>query len=194
MEATNQFKGEIISFKTAAEFRKWLSKNHTQEEGIWIRFFKKDSGLQTFTYAEALDEALCYGWIDSQKKTYDNKSFIQKFSQHRARSVWSQRNMEHIERLIKAKKMRAEGLKQYEAAKKDGRLDNAYAPGNKTEIPEDLMKVVNKDPKLKAFVAKLNKANIMAIAFRLSTAKKPETRERRFQMILEMLKKGEKFY
>ena len=90
--------------------------------------------------------------------------------------------------------MHAEGLKQYEAAKKDGRLDNAYAPGSKAEIPEDLMKVVNKDPKMKAFVATLNKANIMAIAFRLSTAKKPETRERRFQMILEMLKRGEKFH
>ncbi|MCB1676949.1 MAG: YdeI/OmpD-associated family protein [Halioglobus sp.] len=187
-------KGEIITFKTAAEFRKWLSKNHKQEEGIWIRFFKKDSGLKTFSYEEALDEALCYGWIDSQKKTYDNKSFIQKFSQRRARSIWSQRNMEHIERLIKEKKMHAEGLKQYEAAKNDGRLDNAYAPSSKAEIPADLMKVINKDQKMKAFVATLTKANIMAISFRLNTAKKPETRERRFQMILEMLKKGEKFY
>lgn len=189
-----QAKGEIITFKSAAEFRKWLSKNHKQEEGIWIRFFKKDSGLKTFSYEEALDEALCYGWIDSQKNKYDDKSFIQKFSQRRARSIWSQRNIEHIQRLIKEKKMMPEGLKQYEAAKKDGRLDNAYAPGSKAEIPEDLMKVINKDPKMKAFVATLNKANIMAISFRLSTAKKPETRERRFNLIVEMLKRGGKFH
>lgn len=187
-------KGEVISFKTAADFRKWLSKNHKQEEGIWIRFFKKDSGLKTFSYEEALDEALCYGWIDSQKNKYDDKSFIQKFSQRRTRSIWSQRNIEHIERLIKAKKMMKEGLAQYEAAKKDGRLDNAYAPGSKAEIPEDLMKVINKDPKMKVFVATLNRANIMAISFRLTTAKKPETRERRFNSILETLKKGEKLH
>lgn len=187
-------KGEIISFKTAAEFRKWLAKNHKQEEGVWIRFFKKDSGLKTFTYAEALDEALCYGWIDSLVNKYDDKSYIQKFSPRRARSVWSQRNIEHIERLIKAKKMRAEGLKQYEAAKKDGRLDNAYVPPSKAEIPADLMKVINKDPKMKAFVKTLNRANINAISFRLSTAKKPETRVKRFQLIVEMLKRGEKFH
>ena len=187
-------KGEIISFKSAAEFRKWLSKNHKQEEGIWIRFFKKDSGLKTFSYEEALDEALCYGWIDSQKNKYDDKSFIQKFSQRRPRSIWSQRNIEHIKRLIKAKKMMKEGLAQYEAAKKDGRLDNAYAPGSKAEIPEDLMRVINKDPEMKAFVATLNKANIMAISFRLGTAKKPDTRERRVNSILEMLERGEKFH
>lgn len=187
-------KEEIITFTTATEFRAWLSKNHKQKEGIWLRFFKKDSGLKTFSYEEALDEALCYGWIDSQKKKYDDKSFIQKFSQRRARSIWSQRNIEHVERLIKAKKMTKEGLKEFEAAKKDGRLDNAYAPASKAEIPADLMKVVNKDPKMKAFVATLSKANIMAISFRLSTAKKLETRERRFTLIVEMLKRGEKFY
>lgn len=181
-------------FKTPKQFRTWLQKNHKQLEAIWVQFFKKDSGVKSLVYKEALDEALCFGWIDSQAKTIDSKSYKQKFSLRRTRSVWSKRNIEHVERLIKEKKMTKAGLAQYEAAKKDGRLERAYVPPTEAVIPKDLQVIINKDKKMKLFAATLNRANINAIFYRLSTAVKPETRERRLQAIVEMLKAGKKFY
>lgn len=181
-------------FKTPKQFRSWLQKNHKQPEAIWVQFYKKDSGVKSMVYKEALDEALCFGWVDSQVKTIDEKSYKQKFSLRRPRSVWSKRNIERIERLIKEKKMMPAGLVQYEAAKKDGRLDRAYAPPTEAHIPADLQAIINKDKKMKAFVETLNRSNINAIYFRLSTAVKPETRERRLKAIVEMLKAGKKFY
>ncbi len=182
------------SFASASAWGKWLAANYAKADGIWLRIFNKESGEKTVTYAEALDEALCYGWIDGQKKKFDSDSWIQKFTPRRARSIWSKRNIEHIERLTKEKRMKASGLKAFEEAQKDGRLAAAYdSPSNATP-PDDFLKLLEKNKKAKAFFDSLNKTNKYAITWRLQTAKKPETREKRMNVILEMLAKGEKFH
>ncbi len=185
----------ILPFPSPATFRAWLLKHHaTHPDGIWIRFYKKGSGKKTITYAEALDEALCFGWIDSQLKTLDETSYKQRFSPRRARSIWSTRNIEHVKRLIKEKRMMPAGLAQVKAAKADGRHALAYDPPSKASIPKDLQAIIDADPKMKKFVATLNRSNIYAIFFRLTTAKKPETRDKRLKAIVAMLKAGKKFH
>jgi uncharacterized protein YdeI (YjbR/CyaY-like superfamily) len=185
---------EIINFKSAAEFRKWLAANHASSAGIWLRIFKKGSDRASITYAEALDEALCYGWIDGQKQTHDEESWRQKFTPRRTKSGWSKRNTEHAERLIRARKVEPAGLAEIEAAKKDGRWSAAYDSPSKARVPEDFMAALSKDKKALAFFGSLNKVNRYAIAYRLQTAKKPETRSRRIELILGMMKRGEKFH
>jgi uncharacterized protein YdeI (YjbR/CyaY-like superfamily) len=185
---------EIRTFAGSAEFEKWLEKNHTDSSGVWVRFFKKASGKKGITYDEALDVALCYGWIDSQVKKYDTDSYIQKFSTRGPKSIWSKRNREHVARLIKAKKMRPPGLAHIQAAKRDGRWDGAYDSPANMKIPTDFLKELSKDKKAKAFFDTLNRANLYAIGWRLQTAKKPETRARRMSAILAQLKAGKKFH
>lgn len=184
----------VIAFKSQKEWERWLDRNHSKPDGVWVQFFKKDSGIKALVYAEALDGALCYGWIDGQSKSYDEKSWIQKFTQRRSRSIWSKRNRENIERLIKAGKMKPAGLKEVEAAKADGRWERAYESPGSMEVPADFKKKLSKYKKAKTFFETLNKTNKYAIAWRLETAKKPETRERRMKVILEMLKKGQKIH
>ena len=182
------------SFKTPREWRSWLTKHHAKPEGIWLRFFKKASGVKSITYAEALDEALCFGWIDGQLKTYDTKSWLQKFTPRRSKSIWSKRNREHIARLIKEKRMTAAGLKEIELAKKDGRWEGAYDSPKNMQVPADFLRELKKDKNAYAFFQTLNKANTYAIAWRLQTAKKPETREKRMQALLQMLGQGKKLH
>ena len=182
------------AFATAGAWEQWLAANHAQSDGIWLRIFNKESGEKTVTYAEALDEALCYGWIDGQKKKLDSDSWIQKFTPRRARSIWSKRNIEHIERLTNENRMKAAGLKAFEEAKKDGRIAAAYDSPSNSSTPEDFLRLLEKDKKAKTFFDSLNKANKYAITWRLQTAKKQETREKRMKMILEMLARGEQFH
>jgi uncharacterized protein YdeI (YjbR/CyaY-like superfamily) len=184
----------IISFESPAQWEAWLAENHAQSTGIWLRIFKKDSGMPSINYAEALDEALCYGWIDGQKNKYDEQSWLQRFTPRRAKSMWSKINVGHVERLIKAEKMKAAGLKEIEAAKQGGRWQQAYDSHKNMTVPEDLLERLEKAPAAKAFFETLNKTNLYSIAFRLQTAKKAETREKRLNAILEMLSKGEKFH
>ncbi len=184
----------IISFESPSEWADWLAANHTQPTGIWLRFFKKGSGVTSITYAEALQEALCYGWIDGQANKYDEQSWLQKFTPRRKKSIWSKINTQHVERLIKEKKMKAAGLKEIEAAKQDGRWEQAYDSHKNMTIPEDFLLELEKNSTAKSFFKTLNKTNLYSIAFRLQTAKKPETREKRMKAILEMLSKGEKFH
>lgn len=184
----------IHSFESSKKWEEWLKKHHEDETGIWIKFFKKTSGVPTISYNEALDVALCYGWIDSLLNKYDDISYIQKFTPRRAKSMWSKHNREHIERLITAKRMHPAGLRAVEAAKADGRWDAAYDKPSTMEIPNDFLKELAKDKKAEKFFNTLTKANTYAIAWRLQTAKKPETRERRMKKILQMLTKGEKIY
>lgn len=185
---------EVIAFKTSKAFEKWLSGNYAVNKGIWIRFFKKDGSVKTITYNEALDEALCYGWIDGQIKKYDTQSWIHKFSPRNPGSIWSKRNTQHAERLIKAGKMKPSGLAEVEKAQADGRWEKAYdSPGQMT-IPDDLIDELNRNKKAKAFFKTLNRANLYAISWRLQTAKKPGTRAKRMKVILEMLSRGEKFH
>ena len=184
----------ILPFESAKAWETWIAKNHSGSEGVWLQMFKKDSGKRTVTYDEALDVALCYGWIDGQKKSYDKESFLQKFTPRRPRSVWSKRNQDHVARLIKSRRMKPAGLKAIAAAKKDGRWERAYDSPKNMTIPEDFLKELSKNKKAKEFFGTLNKANLYAIAWRLQTAKKPETREKRKQAILAMLAKGEKLH
>lgn len=184
----------VLFFKTQKEWEEWLSKNYTHQEGVWIKFFKKGSNIPTVTYDEALDEALCYGWIDGQVKSLDEKSYLQKFTPRRKRSMWSKRNTEHIARLSKLGKMKPSGLTEVESAKKDGRWQRAYESAKNMPIPEDFLKELSKNKKANEFFKTLNKTNTYAIAWQLHDAKRPETRERRMKKFIEMMSKGEKFY
>ena len=181
-------------FASAVLWRSWLDANHATSGGIWLRIHKKDSGKKTVTYAEALDEALCYGWIDGQKNKGDEYSWLQKFTPRRPRSMWSKKNCEHATRLIEAKRMTARGQKEVDAAKKDGRWDKAYDAASTMEIPADFLRALKKDKQALSFFESLNKANVFAIGWRLQTAKKPETRTRRMDVILQMMRDGRKFH
>jgi uncharacterized protein YdeI (YjbR/CyaY-like superfamily) len=185
---------DIISFRSAAELRKWLAANHRTSEGIWLRIYKKDSGVVTVTYAEAVDEALCFGWIDGLKQKHDELSWRQKFTPRRPKSGWSKINTRHVERLMAAGRMKAAGREQVEAAKKDGRWKAAYDSQARATFPKEFLQALSKNKGAQAFFESLSKSNKYAIAYRLQTAKKVETRERRMKMILEMLRKGEKFH
>jgi uncharacterized protein YdeI (YjbR/CyaY-like superfamily) len=184
----------ILSVRSPAEFRKWLAANHDKSDGIWLRIFKRNSEKASVTYAEALDEALCFGWIDGQKQKHDDQSWLQKFTRRRARSGWSRINTGHAERLIKAGRMKAPGQAEVDAAKKDGRWKAAYDSPSNSTFPDDFLAALGKNPKAKAFFDSLNKANRYAISYRLQTAKKPETRQKRMEMILAMLARGEAFH
>lgn len=184
----------VVSFASSKEWRKWLAENHDKSNGVWLRLFKKDSGEKTVTYAEALEEALCYGWIDGQKNKYDTQSYIQKFTPRRPKSIWSKRNTEIAERLIQEGKMKKVGMQQVELAKADGRWQQAYDSPKNMTVPEDFLQLLSKNKKAKAFFDELNKANQYAIAWRLQTAKKPETREKRLKEILQMMSEGKKFH
>lgn len=185
---------ETLSFASASDFRKWLQKHHDESSGLWLRIWKVHSEIATVTYAEALDEALCFGWIDGQKKPYDSESWLQKFTPRKAGSQWSQKNTEHVARLVKAKKMAPAGLREVNAAKKDGRWKTAYKSSATMEMPEDFLKLLAKNKKAKAFFATLNKTNLYSIYYRLQTAKKPETKAKRMLAIIEMLENGETFH
>lgn len=184
----------VKAFTNQKKWEAWLAKNHTKTGGVWVRMFKKDTGRPTVTYKEAVEEALCYGWIDGLMRSMDSESYIQKFTPRRAKSVWSKINTANAERLIKAGKMKPAGLKQIEAAKSDGRWARAYHPPSTAEMPHDFLKLVNKHKKAKDFLATLNKSNKFAIIYQLNSAKKVETRERRMQKFLGMLSKGHKLY
>jgi uncharacterized protein YdeI (YjbR/CyaY-like superfamily) len=190
MDKTNR----IRLFKSPDEWENWLDKNHLKSEGLWLRIYKKNSGKKSVTYSEALDEALCYGWIDGQKEKYDDKSWLQRFTPRRTGSIWSKKNTAHVERLLKDGKMKYAGLKEVNEAKADGRWDNAYHPQSSAGIPDDFMMELEKNNKAKIFFETLNKTNLYSIAYRLQTAKKIETRRKRMELILTMLSKGEKFH
>ena len=184
----------ILPFKTPAALRRWLVANHGKPIDLWIRLFKKSSGTPTITYAQALDEALCFGWIDAQKKSHDASSWIQRFCPRSARSKWSKINREHVERLLKAKKMAAAGIAAVDAAKNDGRWDAAYDSPSNATIPDELAAALKKNKKAKAFFETLSRANVYAITYRIQTVKKTETKERWVRRIIEMLESGEKFH
>lgn len=193
MAKTSIDKDPVLDFSRQAQWQAWLAKQHKKAAGAWLRLYKKDSGKATLSYAQALDSALCYGWIDGQKRSYDAQSWIQRFSPRRSRSAWSKINQGHVARLSKAGKMKPAGLAQVEAAKADGRWAQAYGYST-AAVPADFLKRLAKDKKALAFFKTLNKANSFAIYYRLNSAKKPETRARRLEAILAMMAKGEKFH
>jgi uncharacterized protein YdeI (YjbR/CyaY-like superfamily) len=183
-----------LTFNDSAEWRQWLDKHHATEDGVWVTFYKKASGIVKLNYAEALDQAICYGWIDGQVKKGDEQSYLQKFTPRRARSMWSKRNIEHVDRLSKAGLMTPAGLAEVQRAKENGQWDGAYDAPSQINIPDYFNDALDKNPKAKAFFDTLNKANVYAIAWRLQTAKTDETRKRRLEKILSMLEAGEKLH
>jgi uncharacterized protein YdeI (YjbR/CyaY-like superfamily) len=184
----------VIAFSHSSAFRDWLLKNHDNATGIWLQIFKNISGIESISYAEALDQALCFGWIDGQKKPHDAECWLQKFTPRRARSGWSKKNTEHVERLIKSRQMTASGLKEVNAAKEDGRWNAAYDSFSNAAAPEDFLSALAKNKKAHTFFNTLNKTNLYAIVYRLQTAKKPETKIKRIEAIVAMLERGETFH
>jgi len=184
----------IVSFESARGWRTWLAKHHARASSVWLRISKKGSSKASVTYAEALDEALCCGWIDSQKRAYDKSSWLQKFGPRKTASGWSKINTGHAERLRKAGRMKPAGLKEIQAAKRDGRWRSAYDSPSSARPPMDFLAALENNKKAKAFFVKLERRNSYAIIYRLQTAKKPETRAARMRTILEMLAKGKKFH
>jgi uncharacterized protein YdeI (YjbR/CyaY-like superfamily) len=181
------------SFRTPEAFRDWLEKNHDKSQGLWIRYFKKASGKPSIVYKEALDEALCFGWIDGQLKSEGEDSYLQRFTPRRARSNWSKVNREHVARLVREGRMHAAGLREVDRAKADGRWEGASEPPSRATLPDDFVAELEKpkNKKAKAFLASLPKMNAYAIHYRLHTAKKEETRKARMAKLIAQLNAGE---
>ena len=181
----------ILPFESKKKFADWLAKNHDKSAGLWLKIAKKATGISTVTYAEALDVALCYGWIDGQKGSFDEQYFLQKFTPRRPKSIWSKINVEKVEGLIASGEMKPAGLKADEAAKQDGRWDAAYASQKNIVVPTDFQSALEKNKKAKAFFETLTGSRRYSFLFRIETAKKAETREKRIRQFVEMLAKGE---
>lgn len=184
----------IRPFEDAAAFDAWLAKNHATEPELWLRNYKKGSGIATITHAEAVRVALGWGWIDGLRKGFDEVSFLQRFTPRRPRSIWSQVNRDQAERLIAEGKMHPPGLAEVDKAKSDGRWDAAYAPGRAMTVPDDLMAAIHADPAALAMFNTLNRQNVFALAFRVGNVKRAETRQRKIADFVAMLARGETLY
>jgi uncharacterized protein YdeI (YjbR/CyaY-like superfamily) len=184
----------VLLFPSQTDWHAWLEDNHNQPQGIWLKHAKKSSGKKSVSYQEALEEALCYGWIDSQKQAYDDDYYLQKFTPRGPRSVWSKINVAKVEELIKTGRMQPAGLAAINLAKQDGRWDAAYDSASTNKIPEDFLAELDKNPKAKEFFGTLNRANVYAFSWRIQTAKKPETRYARIEKFIQMLNRGEKLH
>jgi uncharacterized protein YdeI (YjbR/CyaY-like superfamily) len=184
----------VLLFAAPAELEAWLEENHASSQGVWLKIAKKGAAEPSVTYAEALELALCFGWIDSQKRGFDETHFLQRFTPRRPRGRWSRINREKAEALIAAGRMRSTGLAEVEAAKADGRWEAAYEGQRTAQVPPDLQRELDANPAAAEFFAGLDSANRYAIVYRLNDAKKPETRERRLRKFVAMLERGEKIH
>lgn len=184
----------VLLFTSQQDWHGWLEENHNKHQGLWLKHAKKSSGKQSVSYGEALEEALCYGWIDSQKQAYDKDYYLQKFTPRGPKSVWSKINVSKVESLIKMGRIQPAGLAAIDLAKQDGRWDAAYDSPSASTVPEDLQAALNENPKAKQFFETLNKANVYAFCWRVQTAKKPETRKARVESFIDMLNRGEKLH
>jgi uncharacterized protein YdeI (YjbR/CyaY-like superfamily) len=182
--------GQVIQFATSTDFETWLDANHDQNSGIWLMIAKKDSARQSITYAEAIDVALCFGWIDGQKARGDSEHWLQRFTPRSTRSRWSEINRDKAEELIVARRMRPAGLAEIERAKSDGRWDAAYKGQRTASIPADLQRELDRDPEAAGAFAGLDARNRYSIIWRINDAKRPETRQRRITKYLDMLRQG----
>ena len=185
---------KIKSFRSAAELERWLGKHHDREDELWLRIFKKDSGKPTVTYAEALDVVLCWGWIDGIRKSYDENSFLQRYSPRKPKSIWSHINREHVARLTAAGRMTPHGQKHIDAAKADGRWDAAYAPMRSSStdtIPKDLRAAIDANARARKTFELLNRQNLFALTFRTNNMKTPAGRAKKIETLVAMLARGE---
>ncbi len=186
---------KIRSFRSADAFEKWIASNHDRESELWLKIHKKASGLSTVTYAEALDIALCWGWIDGLKKSFDEKSFLQRFTPRKPKSIWSQVNRGHVARLVKAGRMTPHGLSKVNAAKADGRWQAAYAPIRSTtvkSVPNDLRKAINASPAARKKFNTISRQTLFAVVFRTNKMKTAAGRSRKIAELVKMLEREEK--
>jgi uncharacterized protein YdeI (YjbR/CyaY-like superfamily) len=178
-------------FKSARAFEVWLKKHHAASDGLWLKIAKRGVNEPSITYPEAVEIALCWGWIDGQKKSLDDRYYLQRFTPRRARSIWSKINVDKVEALVEAGRMQAPGYAQIEAAKADGRWARAYDGARTSTVPGDLLAALEAEPRAKAFFATIGAANRYAVLWRIQTAVKAETRARRIAQLVEMLARGE---
>ena len=187
----------IKSFRSEAQFEAWLRRHHDRASEVWLRVFKKQSGVPSITTAQALDVALCWGWIDAIRKSFDETSFLQRYTPRRARSVWSQINRDNIARLTAAGRMTPHGQAQVEAAKADGRWEAAYAPQRAATVdtvPADLRAAIEASPEARATFRTLGRQNLFALAFRTNAMKTAAGRARKIAALVEMLERGETIF
>jgi len=184
----------IMSFETQQGWEEWLKEHHAETKGIWLKIAKKEASTPSVSYAEALDSALCYGWIDGQKAAFDDKYWLQKFTPRTTKSIWSKVNCNKAEALIAEGRMQLAGLRQVELAKSDGRWERAYESQSKITIPDDFQSALDNNPKAKDFFNTLDSTNRYAFLFRIHSAKKPETRSAKIQKYVEMLHQQQKLY
>jgi uncharacterized protein YdeI (YjbR/CyaY-like superfamily) len=182
---------KVHEFEDADAFFDWLGRHHDAEDEVWIKTHKVASGLKSITPLEAIDAALCWGWIDGVRKGLDEKSYLQRYTPRRPKSIWSRINVEKVERLLREGRMTDYGLKHVEAAKADGRWDRAYGSGKGLPIPADLQAAIDAEPKARAMLAKLSAQNRFALAFRMHHLKTAPGRKRKIEKFVQMLKRGE---
>jgi uncharacterized protein YdeI (YjbR/CyaY-like superfamily) len=185
---------KIRSFRTEAAFEAWLAANHARETELWLKIHKKDSGLPSVTSAQALDVALCWGWIDGIRKAYDDRSFLQRYTPRKPKSVWSQINRGHVARLTASGRMTEHGQRQVDAAQADGRWAAAYAPirrATEATIPSDLRAAIEANPRARKTFRTLGRQNLFALAFRTNAMKTPAGRARKIATLVAMLARGE---
>jgi uncharacterized protein YdeI (YjbR/CyaY-like superfamily) len=185
---------EVMSFETQQDWEAWLKEYHADIKGIWLKIAKKEARTPSVSYAEALDSAICYGWIDGQKASFDDKHWLQKFTPRSTRSIWSKVNCDKATALIAEGRMQPAGLRQVELAKSDGRWDTAYESQSRITVPDDFQSELDKNQKAKDFFNTLNSVNRYAILFRIQTAKRTETRSARIQKFIEMLAQQQKLH
>jgi len=184
----------MIPFASSEAWEAWLEENHATSDGLRIMLAKKGSGLETVSVAEAIEVALCYGWIDSQAEGFDERYWLLRFTPRRPRSKWSKRNRDKATRLIQEGRMKPAGLREVERAMSDGRWDAAYDSPSTATVPEDLQRELDRNEEAKNFFATLDSQNRYAILYRIQDAKKPETRARRIEKYITMLREGRKLY
>ncbi len=185
---------EVILFKSAQAWERWLEEHHATSPGVWLKIAKKGTGNESVSYAEALNVALCFGWIDGQANKFDDEYWLQKFTPRRPRSPWSAINRDRAMLLIEQARMREAGLLEVERARQDGRWDAAYASQSKAVVPDDLQKALDENEAARAFFNQLDSANRYAILYRVNTAKRPETRQKRIAQFVEMLALNKEIY
>ena len=191
MAAVTPNPDHIRDFASEQEFEAWLAAHHGTASELWLKIHKKTSGLPTVTYAQALDVALCWGWIDGQKKGFDETSFLQRFVPRRPKGTWSVNNREHVARLITAGRMQPPGMQEVEAAKADGRWDRAYQSASKMEMPADLLAAIKADPEALKTFETLNSTNRYALAFRTHNMKTEAGRKKKIESFVTMLARGD---
>lgn len=184
----------IILFESQQDWEDWLKEHHADSKGVWLKLAKKGTNIPSVDYQQALEIALCYGWIDGQKASYDGQHWLQKFTPRGPKSIWSKINCDKVTALIAAGRMQPAGMLQVERAQADGRWDAAYDGQSKITVPADLQSELDKNQRAKEFFATLDSRNRYAVLFRIQTAKKPETRSARIQKFVEMLAQNQKIY